>query len=414
MSNSLSIAAVTATLQNMLNDSQGGILATLPQGFPTNLGLTSLSITTKPLDKARDANDNSNQLNIYLYQTLPNAAMRNLDMPHQVQPGETAQPPVALTLRYLLSAYGKDDDDTIAHILLGQAMRIFQDNAILDQGAIKDALAGNDLYEQIERVRLTQYPLSSDEIAKLWTAFQTQYRISAAYQADVVLIESRQPARTPLPVLTRGKNDSGVGVQANLIPPFPAISGVLLPNQQPSAKLGDTLIIKGFHLDGNTVSVRFSSSRLTVPRVVAANGTATTVNVTIPNDSANLPAGLYTIAVIVTKTGQPDRDTNEFPLQIAPVISNINPQNAAAGNVALTLTCSPQIQPVQRASLLFGNLEILVQPLAAQSSTLNFEINDATDGVYYLRVRVDGVDSLLVDRTLTPPQFDPAQKITIA
>jgi hypothetical protein len=413
MSNSLAIAAVTATLQNMLNDTQGGITATLPQGLPNNLGLGSVSITTKPLDKARAPNDNNNQVNIFLYQTLPNAAMRNMDMPRQVRPGETAQPPVALTLHYLLSAYGKDDDDTIAHILLGQAIRIFHDNSVLDQGAIKDSIAGNDLYEQVERVRLTPFPLSSDEIAKLWTAFQTQYRISAAYQADVVLIESRQASRTPLPVLTRGSNNSGISAQPDLIPPFPAISNVQPPKQQASAKLGDSLTISGFHLDGDTVSVRFSSSRLTVPRVVPATGTAELVTLTVPDDPGNLPAGFYTVAVIVTKAGQPDRTTNELPLQIAPTISNINPQTAPAGDVTFTLTCSPEIQPEQRASLLFGNVEILAQPLSVQSGTLDFAVNAAAAGDYYLRLRVDGVDSLLVDRTVTPPQFDPTQKVTI-
>jgi hypothetical protein len=412
MSNSLAIAAVTATLQKMLSDTQGGITATLPPGVPTNLGLSTVSVTTKPLDKARDTTANDNQVNIFLYQTLPNAALRNMDMVRQVRPGETALPPVALTLHYLLSAYAKDDNDTVAQIVLGQAMRIFHDNAVLDQQAIKDALAGNDLYEQVERVRLTQFPLSSDEIAKLWTAFQTQYRISAAYKADVVLIESRQASRTPLPILMRGPGDGGVSAQADLTPPFPAISDVEPPKQQASAKLGDSLTISGFHLDGDTVSVRFSSSRLTVPRVVPATGTAQEVTVTVPNDQANLPAGFYTVAVIVTKAGQPDRSTNEFPLQIAPVVSNINQQSPSPGNVTLTLTCSPEVQPGQRVSLLFGNLEILAQPFAAQTGTFDFEVT-AANGDYFLRLRVDGVDSLLVDRTVTPPRFDPTQKVTI-
>jgi hypothetical protein len=413
MSNSLAIAAVTATLQNMLNDTQGGIAATLPSGVPANLGLSSVSVTTKPLDKARGPTDNTNQVNIFLYQTLPNAAMRNLDMPRQVRPGETAQPPVALTLHYLLSAYGKDDNDTVAHVILGQAMRIFHDNALLDQQAIKDALAGNDLHEQVERVRLTPLPLSSDEIAKLWTAFQTQYRISAAYRADVVLIESRHASRAPLPVLMRGPADSGVGSQTDLIPPFPAISNAQPPNQQASAKPGDLVTISGFHLDGDLVSARFSSSRLAVPRIVPASGTANQVTATVPNDPANLPAGFYTIAVIVTKAGQPDRFTNEFALQIAPTISNITPKTAPAGNVTLNVTCAPEVQPAQRVSLLFGNLEILAQPFTAQTGTLVFQINSAATGDYFLRLRVDGVDSLLVDRTVTPPRFDPKQKVTI-
>ena len=48
-------------------------------------------------------------------------------------------------------------------------------------------------HEQIERVRITPQPLSVDELSKLWTAFQTHFRISAAYQVSVVLIESTRP-----------------------------------------------------------------------------------------------------------------------------------------------------------------------------------------------------------------------------
>jgi hypothetical protein len=30
-----------------------------------------------------------------------------------------------------------------------------------------------------------------------------------------------------------------------------------------------------------------------------------------------------------------------------------------------------------------------------------------------VRLRVDGVESLLVNRAVTPPEFDPAQRVTI-
>jgi Pvc16 N-terminal domain len=413
MSNSLAIAAVTATLVNMLDSTVGGVLATLPLNFPTTLGLTSVSVTAKPLDKARGPTDTGNQINIYLYQVLPNAAMRNNDMPLQVRPGETAQPPVALTLHYLVSAYGQADDDTAAHVLLGQTMRIFNDNAVLDRQTIADALSGNDLFEQVERVRLTLYPLSSDEIAKLWTAFSTQYRISAAYLADVVLIESAQASRTPLPVLTRGSNDSGIIAQASLLPPFPTILSVQLPKKQCSALPGDLLTINGHNLNGDSVTVRFSAAVLATPRIAPATGTAQQVTATVPVDPANFPAGSYTVAVIVSAAGQPDRFTNEYPLQVAPVLSNILPASAPAGSVTFTVDCAPDAQATQRVSLLFGDAEVLAQPFTAPASNLTFVVAAAAAGGYYLRLRVDGVDSLLVDRSVRPPVFDPTQKVTI-
>src|SRR6266700_8027750 len=96
MSNELAIGAVNATLHNLLlNVSQ-------------NTGLSGASITTKPPDKARD--EAINQINLFLYQVLPNAAWRNMDIPQRVKSGETSMPPLALNLYYMVTAYGDGDN----------------------------------------------------------------------------------------------------------------------------------------------------------------------------------------------------------------------------------------------------------------------------------------------------------------
>jgi hypothetical protein len=111
-----------------------------------------------------------------------------------------------------------------------------------------------------------------------------------------------------------------------------------------------------------------------------------------------------------------DRITNELPLLLAPRITAIAPNPAArdgAGNVALTITCNPQIGPGQRASLLLGDREIRAGARAAPTDTLSFSITGIAPGDYFLRLRVDGVDSLLIDKSATVPVFDPSQKVTI-
>lgn len=399
MSNALAIAAVTATLRNLITKSVHD--------------LPNQNVTTKPLDKVRTGNSSPDQLNIFLYQTVLNAAWRNMDMPRQVKPGETGQPPLALNLYYLVTAYGQGDDETQSHRWLGKAMSVLHDHPLLGAQEIRDALKESELQVQIERVRITPQPMSLDEMSKLWTTFQTQYRISAAYQVEVVLIESTRPGRTPLPVLTRGQDDSGVSAQADLIPPFPTILGVQPQKRQPSARLNEPLTITGFHLDGDSVAVRFTTSRLPTPRIELATGTAEQVGLTVPNDPANLPAGFYTVAVRIRKADHPDRFTNEWPLQIAPVIANIALATVLAGDVTLTLTCSPRVQPEQRASLLVGDHDIPAEAHTAPTDTLTFKVTIVEKGEYFLRLRVDGVDSLLVDRQAQPPSFDPTQKVTI-
>ena len=193
MSNSLAIAAVTKTLQHLLTTG----VPDLPGG----------GVITMTPDKAPP---NKHQINIFLYHMPLNAAWRNMDMPRQVRPGETGQPPLGLNLSYMITGYGQGDDETLSQQWLGKAMGVLHDHPLLGADEIKSALAGSGLEDQIERVRITPQNLSSDEMSKLWTAFQAPYRNSMAYQADVILIESTRPSRTPLPVLTRGAQDQGL------------------------------------------------------------------------------------------------------------------------------------------------------------------------------------------------------------
>lgn len=403
MSNSLAIAAVTATLRNLLNTN---LTADLP----------GTSTTTMPIDKARTGT--SNQVNLFLYQTMVDPSWRNMDVPHQVRSGETSPPPLPLTLFYLVTAYGENDDDTLSHRLLARSMGVLHDHPVLSRDEIKAALPDNDLHKQTERVRITPVPLSLEEMSKLWTTFQTQYRISAAYRISIVLIESAHSARTPLPVLTRGPADDGILASTDLIPPFPALGAVRPPNEQPSARLNDNLTLSGHHLDGDNVTVRFVHPSLPDPidLAAAAGGTATELTVQVPNVPADWPAGFYTVSAVVSRAGEQDRTTNERPLSLAPSITSPMPMNAArgpGGNVTLNLTCTPQVWPEQRAALLLGDREIPAQPHPAKTASLSFVISAAPAGEHFVRLRVNGVDSLLVDRSVTPPVFDPTQKVTI-
>lgn len=150
MSNALAIAAVTATLQRLLI-----------QGIPD---LPNQNVIAKPPDRAfGGGNAAIDQINLFLYQILPNASWRNRDVPSQLKSGETGQPPLALNLHYLISASGKGDDEILSHQWLGKAMRVLHDQAVLSREDIRLALSDNDLHEQIERVRITPLSLSIEQ-----------------------------------------------------------------------------------------------------------------------------------------------------------------------------------------------------------------------------------------------------------
>jgi hypothetical protein len=419
MSNSLAIAAVTATLRNLLT-----------QGIQMEPDLVDTTVTTMLPDRARAGSDTANQVNLFLYQATPNAGWRNLDLPTRTRPGESGYPPLALNLYYLVTAYGRDNDQSqpFSHELLGRAMSILHDHPVLGQDEIQAALPGNDLYTQIERIRFTLQPLGVEEIYRLWTGFQTPYRTSVSYEATVVLIDSSLPTDAALPVLTRGRPayfngqvDAGAIVVPNVLPP--TISAIL---PSASAVFGETLTLQGNLLAGDTVTVSIVSASLTAPTVVTASsasiGALTFVIPTGPQPVANstatqtLPSGLYSVGVTVTHGGV-SFSSNALPLAIGPTITSGLPatvKSSAKTTPSLTLGCDPPIQANQRASLLLGGIEIVANAFTAPTTSLSFSLANVPTGVYYARLRVDGADSAIVaDMTATPPAFDPQKALTV-
>lgn len=426
MSNALAIAAVTKTLQHLLTN---GV-----SDFPGQ-------VVAKAPDKAQVSTD---QINVFLYHMPLNASWRNMDMPRQVRPGETGLPSLSLNLCYMITAYGNNDDESLSQQWLGKAISVLFDHPVLGAEEIKNALAGSGLEDQVERVRLTSLNLPSDEMSKLWTAFQAPYRNSMAYQADVVLIESTRAGTTPLPVLTRGANDRGPSATAGNS--LPIITSVLLPNEQSSAFLGDQLTIVGQNL-GDLAAVRFTLISSQTPSVApislppaATQVTQDGVTVNVPDDAAARilwAAGFYTVAVVVNRTVDGSAQmwsSNELPLSIAPRIQQITPANPhpdVNGKVTLTVTCQPEIKLAlvdathtrfaQRVVLLLGtSRQIAPEPPPAPPATTTgtvefiFPVAPAELEEYLVRLRVDGVDLPIVDRTVTPPVFAASQKVTIS
>jgi hypothetical protein len=404
VSNTLAISAVTATLRDLLT-----------QGVHRDSELSGAEVTAAPVHKA-PKDEAKNQINLFLYQTTPNGGWSNGDPP-TARPGEEARPPLALDLHYLLTVYGADGDEVLAHRLLGSAMRVLHDHPVLGRQEIAAALTGNDLGDQVERIRITPASLSLDEMSKLWNAFQKEYRMSTAYDVSVVLIDSARGQAAALPVLKRGDDDHGVALVPEPTPPFPTLTRAVPPKQRESAMLGDVVVLHGHHLDG-AEWVQASSERLTEPLALAtlAGGTDRELRVRLPDDPDALPAGLYALSAIVTAPDDDILTTNEIPLAVAPELLGIAPSPAArdnAGTVTLTATARPTVLPRQAASLLLGGREVRAEPHAAPTGTLTFVVRLASAGQHWLRLRVDGVDSPLVDRTVSPPVFDPSQRITI-
>jgi hypothetical protein len=433
MSSPLAIGSVSAVLRNLLDNGlidMGGAM-----GGPVTV--TSVAPDTINLD---DANLTP-RLNLFLYQVTPNPGWRNVGQPSRSSAtGERlTNAPLALDLHYLVTAYGRADFQ--AEILLGYAMHLLHERPVLDRDAIRDTLTGgpvvsqlppalaalaaaSDLADQAELIKITPSAQSTDEMSKLWSAIQSKYRPSCAYQVSVVLIEGKRPAVAPLPVLTRGKpdpvtqRDRGVVVIPDVLPPLPTLFEARAPDNQPATRLGESVTIAGTRLAGAGHEVRLMHRLFTTFVAVApvtASDDGKEATFTLPNTPAALAAGQLSATIHFTPEGEIEpRETNAIPFVIAPAL-NLPPASMTRGvTVDVTLTASPEVRPQQQAILMLDSAQAVAEPRLLPTDPLLFKFPASLPaGPYLARLRVDGTDSILIDRTNPLPIFDPTQQITL-
>jgi hypothetical protein len=405
VSSPAALATVTATLQHLLSN-------------------VATSVTTQPPSAARSGR--GEQLNIFLYNTYYNAAFSNAPMPHETRSGEAGHPPMPLILKFMITAYGANDDDISGQQIMGEAMSVLHDHPLLGPTDITGITPDSGLQDQVERIRITPDSLSLDDMSKLWSSFQSaEYRLSTGYEVSVVLIESTRPARAPLPVLKRGANDQGPEVFASA--PV-SLSGLKFENNKPAAELGDTVTLLGNQLSSDDALVRFRHPLLETPIDLPPQTSSNReeMDVQLPDVAGNpslgsqWPAGFYTASLFIEPSDSPSRCSNSVAMPLAPGIELVNPASAPAGAVALTVECLPQIRDGQDVLLLFGERmvepdSVTTPPDPTATSVLSFTISDAvaSPAPYTLRLRVDGVDSIPVDFSGSTPQFDATAQVTI-
>ena len=438
MSSPLALAAITAVLRDLLNN---GLIDNDITGAVGN----NVTVTALPPDVIQiDSGNARAQLNLFLHQVTPNAGWRNEGLPSRDGRGtRLSNPPLALDLHYLLTAYGAAELQS--EILLGYAMHLLHEIPVLDRQAIRTALSGGavdtsilppafaalaaaDLADQVEQIKITPEMLSTEEMSRLWSAMQAHYRPTAAYHLSVVLIEAQRASRSALPVLTRGPRDPangrerGVVVVPSTLPPYPMLTSFVLPHRQVAARLGDPITLQGHNLEGSSVSIRFEHARLTQPinLNVGTNANGESLELTLPNNNAaqtDWPPGLWNITVSLVRPGETlARSTNSLPLLLAPkldIAASNAVRDAGTGAVTLSLIFTPEARPGQKISLNVGGREAIPDTFTAQTGTLDFVFPNLPSGPQWLRLRVDGADSLLLDRSSIPPQFDTTQRMVI-
>lgn len=428
MSNALAIAGVTAVLRDRLND---GMVNHNVTGV---LGST-VTVSVEPPDRVVPAESSeASQLNLFLYNVSPNQGWRNEGLPSRSIGGQNrlSNPPLALDLHFLLSAYS--GADLHAEILLGYAMQLMHQFPFITRGMITTALnpvldVGTDLppalraladcglADQVEQLRITPQYLNGEEMSKLWTATQASYRPSAAYLVSVVLIESTEPTHAPLPVLTRGLvdpvsgRDRGVAVSSSLVAPLPTIEAVLPDGNQTVVRLDEAVVLEGHHLAGSAREVRLQNDRFSIDETLAASGSSepNQLQFVIPTARAgDFPVGVYDVTVSLIMPDESEvRESNKLAFILAPNITNL-PLSVArdgGGDAAITIDFTPALQAGQIVSLLLSQTEMAPVSITTPATSLDFVVVAAEAGISLARLRIDGIDSPVADRSVEPPVF---------
>lgn len=426
MSTPFAIGAVTAVLKHLLDN---GLTAyKVSDVVGGNLTISALPPDRISLTNAEDPN----QLNLFLYQITYNQGWRNVGLPSRDDRGERiSNPPLPLNLHYLLTAYGAKD--FYAEIILGHAMQLLHDTAVLTRDSIRRALAPpvpppnfpaalttSQLADQVEQLKITPEVMNTEEISRLWSALQAHYRPTAAYQVTVVLLESSHPARTSLPVL--GRNGYVVPFQQPVIEKIVASTGENAPILPTS-----TILIQGQSLRADTTQVCIGGIDLSPTEV---RDTQITVAFPAPLPTG-MRAGVQTVQVVhpiaMGTPPQPHRgvESNIEAFVLRPIITpsvdsasndgNVNGSPAKKGEIKVQF--NPKVGKTQRVVLLLNEFNPpanrqaraysfkappgngIADP-ATETDSIKIAYKKVIAGDYLVRVQVNGAESLLqVDGT---------------
>ena len=267
MSDSTAIAMVGESLRTMLLDEmdvQPGVEITL---------------------LAPDENGPNRRINMFLYKIQENTFLRNKDWEiSRTNPAQIVPPPLSVNLYYLMTAYAQNDQqtgNTTAHKILGEAMRVLNQNPVIAAPHLSAGLA-----DAREQIKITHNSIDLEELSKIWSTFNEPFRLSVAYEISVVQIDQSPSAVVDLP--TRVSSIGWPLVHGQLsVPVVTTVSPLAGP-------VGSVLQISGKNLDGRFAYVTMSGQQV-------LNGLAITgdsFSMTVPT---GLSRGFHQLRVDISK-----------------------------------------------------------------------------------------------------------------
>jgi len=162
-------------------------------------------------------------VNLYLYRVLENPSTKNV-----AWQGSPEKPFLGLSLSYVLTPLGKVPEDTNpddgddAHRMLGIAMTTFHENPILNDvhvpadpkypnsGFDADLVLSAALLDAFDQIKISLLPTSTELLSKIWATINQPYRLSVAYEVNLVELIPSQPVPANGALVTRTRLETFV------------------------------------------------------------------------------------------------------------------------------------------------------------------------------------------------------------
>lgn len=396
MSNVFSIAAVTATIKDLL---ENGLVS---DAIVSSMG--DVMVTALPPDRISIEADERPQLNLFLYQVLPN---RNADWlsntadknyARSIVDARNSTPPLALDLFYVLTAYGAKDFQ--AELLLGYAIQLLHKIPVLTSDRIETALnnatkvsassifsqtlsaiSAAELARNIGAIKISSEFLNIDEMSRLWSLFQTHYRPSTAYRVSMVSIPEYQQID---------------GIETSLTPQIDRVTSIA----NRSITVNNPLLISGQNLRGEITRIRIGKKDLLLP---PADVNPTQIALKIP---PHLHAGIQGIQILHSAIATPQQllESNLVAFVLHPEITATITQiqdREKVRIVDITLKFNPKVAPSQQVILrLYDSSkpqEIAYShppiSVSVETDSIEFQLTNIHPGTYLVSASVDGAHS---------------------
>jgi hypothetical protein len=387
---------------------------------------TTLSITTQA-PHTIGSEPQENGLNIFLYQVMLNSGYFNNDLPRRDLRGALISSPlVGLDLYYLLTPFSNKNDEIMTQKILASTIRILHEKSVLTRQLLEhefglieasdpdDNALNSGLAEQNESVTLANKPLSVEELTKLWSSyFQTNYRLSVAYVASPVLIESKRGPIHPLPVQERK-----IFVLQFRSPVIERIEPPIIEWHPDVNKR--RIDITGRNLSSDHMKVVIEQKAVPADHVTVISNERISVN--LP-DTANLPdhlsAGTKRLKIVHAISDVSDGvglnseriayESNTSHFILAPHLITEFPL-VVEQNTTFELKFKPPLQENQKVEVIVGESTFSQDNKSFPTESINVvTTEDWQPGTFLFRLRINGAESFLqaaADKTYIGPKIE--------